>query len=118
MINGIVGPAEITVFHPAAYQAMDGPGNRNTRSDWYDLLYPRISSIFTRDRGLHDVRRRIWTHALSSAGKKIIPDHVDETLVIVNYEHSNSTIPPSNHSKGRKIGQFDPGGRAPANPDQ
>ncbi|GKZ96531.1 hypothetical protein CBS115989_5487 [Aspergillus niger] len=46
---------------------MDGPGNRNTRSDWYDLLYPRISSIFTRDRGLHDVRRRIWTHALSSA---------------------------------------------------
>ncbi|PYI03141.1 putative cytochrome P450 [Aspergillus sclerotiicarbonarius CBS 121057] len=60
------GPAEITVFHPAAYEAMDGPGNQNTRSDWYDLLYPRISSIFTRDRALHRVRRHIWTHALSS----------------------------------------------------
>ncbi|PYH42553.1 cytochrome P450 [Aspergillus saccharolyticus JOP 1030-1] len=60
------GPAEITVFHPMAHEAMDGPGNQNTRSDWYDLLYPRVSSIFTRDRELHNVRRGIWTHALSS----------------------------------------------------
>lgn len=72
MTNELAGPAEITVFHPAVYQAIDGPGNRNIRSDWYDLLYPRISSIFTRDRELHDVRRRVWTHALSSAGKRII----------------------------------------------
>ncbi|PYH65784.1 cytochrome P450 [Aspergillus vadensis CBS 113365] len=45
---------------------MDGPGNQNTRSDWYDLLFPRISSIFTRDRALHNTRRRIWTRATSS----------------------------------------------------
>ncbi|KAE8378838.1 cytochrome P450 [Aspergillus bertholletiae] len=61
------GPAEITIFHPAVYEAMDGPGNQNTRSDWYDLLQPRISSIFTRDRALHIQRRAIWTHALSSS---------------------------------------------------
>ncbi|KAJ9260547.1 hypothetical protein DTO212C5_8476 [Paecilomyces variotii] len=59
------GPAEITIFHPVAYQAMDGPGNQNTRSDWYDLLYPRISSIFTRDRKLHSSRRKLWERALS-----------------------------------------------------
>ncbi|KAJ5502594.1 hypothetical protein N7463_005468 [Penicillium fimorum] len=59
------GPAEITIFHPEAYEAMDGHHNRNTRSDWYDLLYPRISSIFTRDRQLHNERRKMWEQALS-----------------------------------------------------
>ncbi|PYH34145.1 cytochrome P450 [Aspergillus neoniger CBS 115656] len=65
--TGIISPAEVTVYHPAAYEAMDGPGNQNTRSDWYDLLFPRISSIFTRDRALHNTRRRIWTRATSSS---------------------------------------------------
>ncbi|KAJ5194317.1 hypothetical protein N7491_001654 [Penicillium cf. griseofulvum] len=59
------GPAEVTIFHPEAYEAMDGHDNRNTRSDWYDLLYPRISSIFTRDRQLHHERRKMWEQALS-----------------------------------------------------
>ncbi|KAJ5372970.1 hypothetical protein N7517_004976 [Penicillium concentricum] len=59
------GPAEITIFHPEAYEAMDGHANHNTRSDWYDLLYPRISSIFTRDRQLHHERRKMWEQALS-----------------------------------------------------
>jgi cytochrome P450 len=59
------GPNEITIFHPVAYEVMDGPKNRNTRSDWYDLLYPRISSIFTRDKEVHDARRKMWDQALS-----------------------------------------------------
>lgn len=62
------GPAELTIFHPEVYEAMDGPENRNTRSDWYDLLYPRISSIFTRDRQLHHERRKMWEQALSRKG--------------------------------------------------
>lgn len=62
------GPSEITIFHPEAYEAMDGPNNRNTRSDWYDLLYPRISSIFTRNRQLHHERRKMWEQALSRKG--------------------------------------------------
>ncbi|PVH95575.1 cytochrome P450 [Periconia macrospinosa] len=57
------GPNEITIFHPAVYDAMDGPKNRNTRSDWYDLLYPRVSSIFTRDAKTHDLRRKVWDNA-------------------------------------------------------
>ncbi|KAJ5622751.1 cytochrome P450 [Penicillium lividum] len=40
-----LGPAEITVYHPGAYEAMDGPGNQNTRSDW----------------------RKMWTNSLSSS---------------------------------------------------
>ncbi|KAI7776264.1 Cytochrome P450 [Diaporthe eres] len=54
------GPNELTLFHPSAFEALDGPRSRNTRSDWYDLLHPRISSIFTRDQGMHKDRRKLW----------------------------------------------------------
>ncbi|KAI1323412.1 benzoate 4-monooxygenase cytochrome P450 [Xylariaceae sp. FL0255] len=37
----------------------------DSRSDWYDLLYPRISSIFTRDKAVHDARKKIWESALN-----------------------------------------------------
>lgn len=60
------GPAEITIFHASAFQAMDGPKSNTTRSDWYDLLYPRVSSVFTRDKELHNERRKIWSHSLST----------------------------------------------------
>ncbi|KAI1410215.1 putative cytochrome P450 [Hypoxylon sp. FL1857] len=46
---------------------MDGPRNRNTRSDWYDLVYPRASTVFTRDKTVHSVRRKMWDNALSSS---------------------------------------------------
>ncbi|TGO47638.1 hypothetical protein BCON_0269g00040 [Botryotinia convoluta] len=60
------GPCEITVFTAGAFEAMDGPKSNTTRSDWYDLLHPRVSSVFTRDKELHDERRRIWSHSLST----------------------------------------------------
>lgn len=60
------GPEEITIFHPAAIELLDGAGNHNMRSDWYDLLYPLTSPIFTRDPALHIERRKIWSQALSS----------------------------------------------------
>ena len=68
-LNSSLGPNEITIFHPAVFEAIDGPGNNTTRSDWYDLIYPRQSSIFTRDRRLHDGRRQIWLHSLSTKGE-------------------------------------------------
>ncbi|PQE09099.1 Cytochrome P450 protein [Rutstroemia sp. NJR-2017a BVV2] len=49
-----------------AFEAMDGPSSNTTRSDWYDLLFPRVSSLFTRDKKQHDERRRIWSHSLSA----------------------------------------------------
>ncbi|KAI0544498.1 benzoate 4-monooxygenase cytochrome P450 [Xylaria curta] len=61
------GPNELTLFHPAAHEVMDGPKNSNTRSDLYDLLHPLVSSIFTRDSELHDNRRKLWDKALSQS---------------------------------------------------
>ncbi|KAI0110725.1 benzoate 4-monooxygenase cytochrome P450 [Nemania sp. FL0031] len=59
------GPNEITIFQPDATDIVDGNQYGNARSDWYDLLYPRISSIFTRDKVVHDARRKMWENALS-----------------------------------------------------
>ena len=65
MVTDWIGPGEITIFHPAAFEAMDGPSNHNTRSDWYDLLHPLISPIFSRDEKSRIERRRVWSQALS-----------------------------------------------------
>lgn len=71
MTNSVLleGPGEITIFHPAAFEAMDGPSNNNMRSDWYDIVHPRISPIFSRDEKSHTDRRRIWSLALSTKGE-------------------------------------------------
>ncbi|OTA56081.1 putative cytochrome P450 [Hypoxylon sp. EC38] len=65
--NKSQGPNEITICHPAAFEIMDGPKNRNIRSDWYDLIYPRASTVFTRDKILHNARRKIWDNSMSSS---------------------------------------------------
>ncbi|KAI0443563.1 benzoate 4-monooxygenase cytochrome P450 [Xylaria telfairii] len=81
------GPNELTLFHPAAHEAMDGPKNSNTRSDLYDLLHPLVSSIFTRDCEIHDDRRKLWDKALSLSAasqyhaRLINQVHLLETIV-------------------------------------
>ncbi|KAH7311563.1 benzoate 4-monooxygenase cytochrome P450 [Stachybotrys elegans] len=59
------GPNELTLFHPGAVELMDNP--KSTRSDWYNLIHPRASSIFTRSKAVHSARRKIWDQALSQA---------------------------------------------------
>ncbi|GAP91120.2 putative cytochrome P450 [Rosellinia necatrix] len=64
------GPEEITIFSPEAFEAMDGASNRNTRSDWYDIVHPRISPIFSREERDHRQRRKVWNQALSTKSIK------------------------------------------------
>ncbi|KUI73735.1 Tryprostatin B 6-hydroxylase [Cytospora mali] len=64
------GPEEITVFHPEIFEAMDGPGNNNTRSAWYDNLKPLISPIFSRTESEHREYLRPWNQALSAKAIK------------------------------------------------
>jgi hypothetical protein len=63
------GPSEITIFHPKAWEAMDGAGNANIRSDWYDIVHPRVSPIFSRKEEDHTERRKVWNRALSTKCK-------------------------------------------------
>lgn len=48
---------------------LDSTNNEFTKTDWYDMLLPRTSTIFTRDEDEHTARRRLWDHALSVKSK-------------------------------------------------
>ncbi|CRG88390.1 hypothetical protein PISL3812_05420 [Talaromyces islandicus] len=54
------GPTEITVFDPQVFTVTDGPGNNCKKAVWYDFLLPEVVVNTTRDKKLHDQRRRIW----------------------------------------------------------
>lgn len=62
------GPSEITVFHPDVYAATDGPDTTCIKSEWYDLLHPDRALLTTRDRVVHDSRRRDWKQGFIHKG--------------------------------------------------
>lgn len=62
------GPTEITVFHPSAFAAIDGPDTECIKSEWYDLLHPDRALLTTRNRTIHDSRRRDWKQGFINRG--------------------------------------------------
>ncbi|KAJ3563659.1 hypothetical protein NPX13_g8120 [Xylaria arbuscula] len=74
------GPNEITLFHPAAFDLLDGFNNETTRDVWYDIVRPRTSAIFTRDKMEHKVGRKFWAQGLNS---KAMNDYYPRILSLV-----------------------------------
>jgi tryprostatin B 6-hydroxylase len=58
-----VGPADLSISHPKAVNAVYGPGSRCTKAAWYDLTAPMVSLQTLRVKALHDQRRRTWSTA-------------------------------------------------------
>lgn len=48
---------------------LEGNSTQCKKSDFYDLMLPDFSLVFTRGKPDHDARRSIWTSALSSSGE-------------------------------------------------
>lgn len=59
------GPRELTILDPSVPLAVDGPGNKCTKPDWYDLLSPDQAVNTTRSLANHAKRRRIWDQGFS-----------------------------------------------------
>ncbi|CAH0051225.1 unnamed protein product, partial [Clonostachys solani] len=66
------GPSEITIFHPAGVEYLNAPQNSNTRSDWYDLLYPTVG-VFSRDPAIHVARAKVWNKATAPGRRFLSP---------------------------------------------
>ena len=66
------GPTEVTAFFPEILPAIDGPGTWCTKAVWYDLLLPELAVNTTRDKSMHDQRRRVWDHGFSTKGLKFL----------------------------------------------
>ncbi|CAH0031673.1 unnamed protein product [Clonostachys rhizophaga] len=59
------GPNELTLVGPSAFNLLDGWGNTTTRDIWYDLLRPRYSAVFCRDKKLHKEGRKAWVNSMT-----------------------------------------------------
>lgn len=59
------GPEEITIIDPSIPTILDGPGNTCDKAVWYDFLLPEVAVNTTRNKGYHDLRRRIWDRGFS-----------------------------------------------------
>ncbi|KAK4946002.1 hypothetical protein LTR10_014804 [Elasticomyces elasticus] len=60
-----VGPNDVSITHPDAVEVILGNKSRCTKASWYSLDHPSVSMHTTRDRAVHDRRRRIWSPAFS-----------------------------------------------------
>ena len=60
-----VGSNVLSITDPAIMQDTYGPNAKAVKADWYDGSYPHHSMHTTRDKGLHDRRRRVWAPAFS-----------------------------------------------------
>ena len=59
-----VGSSDLSIIHPKAVEAIYGRGSLCSKAAWYDLSLPQTSMQVTRDRQIHDQRRRVWAPAL------------------------------------------------------
>lgn len=67
--SSILGPSEITVYHPDVFMAMDGPQGNCVKSEWYDVLHPKQSLVTARVKEVHGARRRQWNRGFTSQGR-------------------------------------------------
>ncbi|KAK4063919.1 hypothetical protein Trihar35433_8627 [Trichoderma harzianum] len=87
LASGARGPAEITVFHPDVFMAVDGPRSECVKSEWYDILHPGQALVTARNKSVHAIRRREWnagftTKALAEHEAKILKyvDKLDQCI--------------------------------------
>jgi len=60
-----LGPNDISVTDPDGTIVISGPQTKCTKAAWYDGDHPLQSMHTTREKGLHDRRRRVWSPAFS-----------------------------------------------------
>lgn len=60
-----IGPNDISVTDADAVEVISSPKSVCTKGPWYAQDTPLISLHTTRDRALHDRRRRVWAPAFS-----------------------------------------------------
>ena len=70
-----IGSNDISITDPNAMEVAYGNKSRVTKAIWYDNDKPLTSMHTSRDKGLHDRRRRVWAPAFS---EKALRDYETE----------------------------------------
>ncbi|KAM4059087.1 cytochrome p450 [Hirsutella rhossiliensis] len=71
------GPAEVTVFHPDVFVALESPRSECIKADWYDLIHPSLGLVTVRDKSVHAARRREWNRGFTA---KAVAEHEAKML--------------------------------------
>lgn len=102
-----IGSHDISITDPEIMEQAYGAKSRVTKAAWYDNDYPLTSMQTSRDRGLHDRRRRVWAPAFS---EKALRDYeveiqsFNDTFVTKIDEHGSA---PVNLTKWFNLFSFD-----------
>ncbi|OKL60513.1 hypothetical protein UA08_04265 [Talaromyces atroroseus] len=59
-----VGSNDLSITHPKAVEKIHGTSSKCSKSPFYDLNHPITSIQTTRDKALHEQRRRAWAAAI------------------------------------------------------
>lgn len=60
-----IGSNDLSIVDPDVMETAYGPNSRITKSPWYDGDKPLTSMHTSRDKTLHDKRRKVWAPAFS-----------------------------------------------------
>lgn len=97
------GPSEVTIFDPESLIKLDGPGNKATKSPWYDFPLPHAGVGTLREKPLHDKRRRIWTKGMSTKQLAVYERHAITQMhqlndIIAEFAETGETVDFSKHA--------------------
>ena len=94
-----IGPNDLSVVDVKAVEVISAQNSKCTKGPWYDQDYPRSSLHTTRDRGLHDRRRRIWAPAFSDKalrGYEARVQNLNDLLISKLYETNGKPVDATN----------------------
>jgi cytochrome P450 len=100
-------PYGISVTHPDAVEVTMSSRSKCTKSEWYEADHPRMSMHTSRNRVVHDQRRRIWSPAFSDKALRGYENRVQKynDLLIQRLEESSGK--PMDMAKWFNLYSFD-----------
>lgn len=70
--------------------AMNGPGSKASKSDWYDAVMPEAAIVATRSKEVHRQRRKIWDQGFSIKALDSYEPRVARTVNVMEQKVSSS----------------------------
>ena len=101
------GPNDLTVVDPDAVAVILGPGSRCTKTQHYDSQLPQVSMHSTRDKAMHDKRRRVWDRGFSTKALRSYEHRVKGYADVLLAEIRGSQGKPMNMAKWFNYYSFD-----------
>lgn len=102
-----IGSNTLSIIDPEGPNAIYGLGTKCTKGSWYDNDAPLTSMHTSRDRALHDRRRKVWSPAFSDKALRGYEDRIstyEDKLVEQIDKHNGKPI---NASKWFNLFSFD-----------